>query len=265
MLKKMRVMIVEDRFLARDELKYLLSLHPDVEVVGECEDTASAWPLIEAGNIDGVFLDIDIETEGKRAGLDLAYRIDRLSLPRLPWLVFTTGYEEYALAAHQVRPFGYLVKPLDDAKVAQVLDKIRKTEQQHNALKPAPNRIEIRHKTVNRGETVWCIKYINPDEILYIQTNSYGNTVKVQMVQGEVLDGINLPLKRWKIDYDLPDFMQIHRSHLVNLSYVNGHKPDPFKIDGHNVTFRGCATELAVGKNYLDDLRKALSITATPH
>jgi two-component system LytT family response regulator/two-component system response regulator LytT len=60
MLKKMRIMVVEDRPLARDELKYLLSLHPDVEIADEFEDTASAWPLIEAGNIDGVFLDIDI-------------------------------------------------------------------------------------------------------------------------------------------------------------------------------------------------------------
>jgi len=257
MLKKMRVMIVEDRPLARDELKYLLSLHPDVEVAGACEDTASAWPLIEAGNIDGVFLDIDIETEGHRAGLDLAYRIARLSLPRLPWLVFTTGYEEYALAAHQVRPFGYLVKPLDDAKVAQVMDRIR-AEQQHNTLKLPRNRIEIRHKTINRDEAVWSIKYISPDEVLYIQANNNSNTVKVQLVNGEVLDGVYIALNRWKDDYDLSDFMQIHRSHLVNLTHVNGYRPDPFRVDGYNVTFRSCATELAVGRSYLDDLRKAL-------
>ena len=255
-MKKMRVMIVEDRPLARDELKYLLSLHPDVEVIAECEDTASAWPLIEAGHIDGVFLDIDIETEGTRAGLDLAYRIDRLALPRLPWLVFTTGYEDYALAAHHVRPFGYLVKPLDDAKVAQVLDRIRKA--QHNTGKPPLKRIEIKHKTMNRDEIVWCIKYINPDDILYIQTNNNGSTVKVHLVNGEMLDGVHLALNKWKAAYDLPDFMQIHRSHLVNLNHVNGHKPDPYRVEGHNVTFRGCAVELAVGKSYLDELLMAL-------
>jgi DNA-binding LytR/AlgR family response regulator len=253
----MRVMIVEDRFLARDELKYLLSLHPDVEVVCECEDTAIAWSLIKIGHIDGVFLDIDIETEGKRAGLDLAYRIDRLILPRLPWLVFTTGYEEYALAAHQVRPFGYLVKPLDDAKLAQVLDRIRKT-QLHTSLKPQLKRIEIKHKTVNRDESVWCIKYINPDDILYIQTNNNGNTVKVQLVNGDMLEGVHTALNRWKADYDLPDFMQIHKSHLVNLIYVNGLKPDPYRVEGQNVTFCSCSVELAVGRNYLDDLRKVL-------
>jgi DNA-binding LytR/AlgR family response regulator len=252
---KMRVIIVEDRPLARDELKYLLSLHPDVEVVGEFEDTAGAWPLIEAGNIDGVFLDIDIETEGQRAGLDLAYRIDHLALPRKPWLVFTTGYEEYALEAYQVDPSGYLVKPLDDAKMARMLDRIRR---KYKAINPPLNRIEIKHKTVSRGETVWCTKYIKPDEILYIQTNNNGNTVKVQLVQGEMLDGVNIALKKWKVDYDLPDLMQIHRSHLVNLNHVNGLKPAPFKAEGHDVTFRCCAAELAVGRNYLDDLHKAL-------
>ncbi len=158
-----------------------------------------------------------------------------------------------------------MVKPLDDAKLAQVLDRIRKAAQQHATLKPALNRIEVKHKIVNRGEIVWCTKYISSDEILYIQTNNNGGTGKVQLVQGEMLDGIHLALNRWKEDYDLPEFMQIHRSHLVNLNHVNGHKPDPFKIEGHNVTFRGCAMELAVSKSYLDDLRKELVNRNYPH
>ena len=255
-MKKMRVMIVEDRPLARDELKYLLSLHPDVETVGEFEDTASAWSLIETGPIDGVFLDIDIHSEGERAGLDLAYRIDRLGLPQKPWLVFTTGFKEFALEAHRVCPYGYLVKPLDDAKVTQVLDRIRK---QITKIQPPSPRIEIKHKTVSCGEPLWYTKYISPDEVLYIQTIKDSSTVKVQLVNGETLDGVNIPLYRWKEDYDLPDLMQIHRSHLVNLKHVNGHKADPFKAEGHNVTFRNSSAELAVGKSYLDALRKALA------
>jgi two-component system, LytTR family, response regulator len=174
----------------------------------------------------------------------------------LPWLVFTTGFEEYALAAHQVRPFGYLVKPLNDANVAIVLDKIRKVEH-HKALKQPQHRIEIRHRAMNRGETIWRTKYVCPDEILYIQTNN-DNTVKVKLMQGEILDGIHLPLSRWQVDYELPDFMQAHKNHLVNLKQVNGLKPDPFRVDGYSVTFRSCDTELAVGRSFLDDLRKAL-------
>lgn len=257
-----RVMIVEDRPLARDELNYLLSLHPGVEVVGAYEDTASAWPVIvaQAAYIDGVFLDIDIETEGRRAGLDLAYRMDRLALPKKPRLVFTTAFKEYALDAHEVRPFGYLLKPLDDAKVTRALNKIRGDIA---AIPAPPSRIEIKHKTVNRGETVWCIKYISPDEILYIQTNYDGNTVKVQLANGDVLDGVGITLKKWQEDYDLPGIMRIHKSHLVNLSHVNGHKPAPFKDEGHNVTFRDSDKEMPVGKTYLDGLLKALGRAST--
>ena len=254
MLKKMRVIIVEDRPLARDELKHLLlSRHPDVEIVGEFEDTASVWPRIETGHIDGVFLDIDIHSEGERAGLDLAYRIDRLGLPKKPWLVFTTGFKEHALEAHQVCPYGYLVKPLDDSKVAQVLDRIRLIQPP-----PPPPRIEIKPKTVSDGETVWYTKYVSPDEILYIQTIKDSNTVKVQLVNGEALNGVSIPLKKWIEDYDLPDLMQIHKSHLVNLKHADGLKPDPYRVEGYKVTFRGSDIEKAVSKRCLDELRRRL-------
>ncbi|MEI6544858.1 MAG: DNA-binding response regulator [Methylococcales bacterium] len=255
MLKKMRVIIVEDRELARDELKHLLSLHPDVEIVGEFEETASAQKIIEtqAKQIDGVFLDIDIQSEGERAGLNLAYRIDRLDLPKKPWIVFTTGFKEHALEAHLVGPYGYLVKPLDDTKLTQVLDRIRREITKNQPQ--LSSRIEIKHKSVSRGETLWCTKYINPKEILYIQSNNNGNTVRVQLINGDVLDGVNRALKDWQV----PGFMRIHKSHLVNLEHVNGHKPDAIKSECHNVTFRCSTIELAIGGNYLDDLRKALN------
>jgi DNA-binding LytR/AlgR family response regulator len=257
-------MIVEDRPEARKLLRYLLSLHPDVKIVGEFEDTDSALLTIKAeeGNIDGVFLDIDIHSEGERAGMDLAYRIDRLALPKKPWLVFTTGFKEFALEAHLVCPYGFLLKPLNNNKVTQVLDRIRKIPP------PPPPRIEINHITIIKGERVRCTKYVSPDEILYIKTNNNGNTVKVQLVQGEPLDGVSITLKKWMKDYDFPDLMQIHKSHLVNLKHVNGLKPDAIKSECHNATFRCSTTELAVGgnykdendksRNYLDDLRKAL-------
>jgi DNA-binding LytR/AlgR family response regulator len=102
------------------------------------------------------------------------------------------------------------------------------------------------------------IKYINPDEILYIQTNYDGNTVKVQLV-----NGVGITLKKWQEDYDLPGIMRIHKSYLVNLNPVNGHKPAPFKDEGHNVTFRDSDKEMPVGKTYLDGLLKALGRTNT--
>ncbi|PPC91532.1 MAG: hypothetical protein CTY34_03535 [Methylobacter sp.] len=127
-MKTINVVIVEDRPMARDELKYLLSLHADINVVGEFENTVSAWPLIASGRIDGVFLDINIATESDTAGLDLAYRIDRLPLANRPWIVFTTGYDEYEAKTKQIKHFGYLVKPLDEYKILPILNKVRQIQ-----------------------------------------------------------------------------------------------------------------------------------------
>lgn len=251
---KMRVLIVEDRPLARNELKYLLSLHPDVEVVAECEDTASAWVLIQAGNIDGVFLDIDIETESQRAGLDLAVRIDRLGLPKTPWIVFTTGFDEWALEAIQVRPFGYLVKPLGDAQLAQVLDKIRISERDVSPLKR--RLISVRYRKSIQGELMACTRYISPEEIVYVQAENGADYVRVKLVQGEKLDGVSVSLAKW--ESHVPELRRIHKSHLVNLQHVNGLQPDPFRVEGCNVTFTACAELLAVGRNHLKALQQDL-------
>ena len=247
---KIRVLIVEDRPLAREELRYLLSLHPDIEVAGECEDTATAWPLMQSGAFDGVFLDIDIETEGHRAGLDLAIRIDRAELAKQPWIIFTTGFENFALTAHQVRPFGYLVKPINDAELNQVLAKVRKIKPSTTSINK--QMIRIRHRKQIQGEIVTCIKYVTADEILYIQSENNTDKVKIKLIQGELLENVNIPLKNWLLD--LPKLIQIHKCQLVNIKLINGLNPDPFRIDGFKVTFKGFNDELAVGRTHLANL-----------
>jgi DNA-binding LytR/AlgR family response regulator len=84
-------MIVDDEYLARDELKNILKRrHPDFDVVAEAASAQEAWALLkDYPGIDGVFLDIHIQTENERAGLDLAYAINRLA--DAPWIVFVTG------------------------------------------------------------------------------------------------------------------------------------------------------------------------------
>ncbi len=257
MLNKIRVVIVEDSELARNELKYLLSLHPDVEVVGAFEDTASAWPVIATGEIDGVFLDIHIQTESERAGLDLAIKISNLPSQK-PWIVFTSIHDEHALEGYDVDALRFLIPPLTNKEVTRVLDKIRK-EYPRNTINPVPSRIEIRHKTIDRDEVIWCTKYVLEDDIRCIESNNNSNTTKVELVSGEILDGINKPLWKWLEEKELPNFQQIYKSCLVNLNHVDGIRPDPFKEDYcHVVTFRGSKHTLPISKKRLDDLRKTL-------
>ncbi|MGH8557090.1 MAG: LytR/AlgR family response regulator transcription factor [Methylococcales bacterium] len=132
MVSKHRVIIVEDEALARDELNAMLnSRHLDFEVVGAVENTARAWDLIQSHeNIEGLFLDIDIQTESPRAGLDFALNLQRLE--RKPWIIFVTGYRDHAIEAFQSFPVNYLIKPVDDVSMDRTLDWVRK-----NFPKPA--------------------------------------------------------------------------------------------------------------------------------
>ena len=248
---KMRVLIVEDRQLAREELQFMLSRHPDIEVVAECEDTASAWPLIETGQVDGVFLDIDIETEGERAGLDLALRIQNIRGTKQPWIVFTTGRDEWALDAHQVRPFGYLLKPLKDGDLAQVLDKIRQAGQD----KPvnAKRLVRIKYRKLIRGESLLSTKYVYADDIKYVRSDFGSDKVKVILASGEELSGVNETLAKWL--EKVPELTQIHKSHLVNLKYADGYQPDPFQVDSYQLTFACCDDLLAIGRKHIKNLQ----------
>lgn len=91
MVGKCAVVILDDEYWARGDLKNILKRrHPDFEVVAEAANSEETWAIIrERPDIDGVFLDIHIQTENERAGLDLAYGINRLA--RSPWIVFITG------------------------------------------------------------------------------------------------------------------------------------------------------------------------------
>ncbi|NOS89045.1 MAG: response regulator transcription factor [Methylococcaceae bacterium] len=248
-----RAIIVEDRASARNVLRKLLLRHPDVAVLGEYEDTASAWPVIEdpATRLDVVFLDIDIQTEGERAGMELAHRISRLKLPQKLGIVFTTAYEAPALEAHDVQPVGYLLKPIDDAKVCKVLDKIRLD--QPRDLPIVPPLIEIKHRTLQHGETVWCTRLVGLSEILYIQSDDA--TVKVHLRSDEVLEGVHRPLKNWHE----ADFMRVHNSYVANFSWVNGYKTNPFSVEGYKATFSGSAKDIPIGKTFEDRFFSALA------
>jgi DNA-binding LytR/AlgR family response regulator len=247
--------------LAREELKDILNRrHPDFEVIAESASAQDAWALIkENPQIEGVFLDIHIQTENERAGLDLAYAINRL--PRSTWIVFVTGHPQTAVEAHRLHPAHYLLKPLDNDKVDEALNWIR---QNHPVLRSLsdhrPKRIEIRHRIVNRfDERETHVEFIEPHEIVFVAKNSAANSLKIQLSQGSILDGVYGTIKEWEPKYPGFGFLQIHRSHLVNLNHVRSLRPRPGENEVYKVALKTSSCELAVGPEYLDVLREKMA------
>jgi DNA-binding LytR/AlgR family response regulator len=253
MVNKYRVIIVDDEPLARSELRQMLQgRHLDIEVVADVGSTAQAWALLQDdAAIDGLFLDINIQTESQRAGLDFALNLQRLSVK--PWIIFITGYREYALEAYQSFPVSYLVKPIDDASLERNLSRIRSHCQPVRAT--SSKRLAIRHRISDgHGEKSFCIEFVDPAEILYIQKNNGVNSVKIGLACGTVLDGVNATLREWQNH----GFFQVHRRNLVNLQQVRREMPRVGENTVYKIAFKNCAVELDVGPDYLPALNEAL-------
>lgn len=251
MKRKQRVVLIEDEYLARDELKDVLRRrHKDIEVVAEAETAEDGWRLIERGAIDGVFLDITLETENHRAGMDLAHGINTLAAP--PWIVFTTAHPEFAMEAHDVHPAHYLLKPLDDAKVAKALEEVRR----HHPATPEglPPIIEITHRIGgNRaGESRQALAYVDPrKELLYVCTTPDGSVLRMHLQGCRNLSGVTGPLRDWEDRLVPYGFDIIHRSYLVNRNFRDALQPHRIRDDARELTLKGgCPDRLPVSRNY---------------
>jgi two-component system response regulator LytT len=117
----LRVVIVDDERLARQELQYLLEGAGEIEVVGLGGNGIEAVELIASETPDVAFLDVQMP------GLDgfgVLKRLLELKL-KLPQVVFATAYDRYAVRAFEVNAVDYLLKPFDQVRVAQTLEKAR--------------------------------------------------------------------------------------------------------------------------------------------
>lgn len=117
----LRVIIVDDEALARQELQYLLESAGDVEVVAAGSNGIEAVDLIKTHKPDVVFLDVQMP------GLDGFGVLKKLleKKMKLPQVVFATAYDRYAVRAFEVNAADYLLKPFDRVRVGKTLEKAR--------------------------------------------------------------------------------------------------------------------------------------------
>jgi two-component system LytT family response regulator len=116
----MDVIIVDDEPTARRTLRECCSREPDLRVVGEYGDGNLALEAIQASPPDLLFLDIQIDTVN---GVTLARSLDP---ERLPFIVFVTAFDHYALEAFEVSATDYLLKPFDDERFRQTIARVRR-------------------------------------------------------------------------------------------------------------------------------------------
>ncbi len=117
---RLRALIVDDEPLARQRIADMLRGHSDVEVVGEIDNGNAAVDAVRSMKPDLVFL--DMQMPGK-TGLEV---VREVGVEHMPLTVFVTAYDKHALEAFEVAAVDYLVKPFDDERFEQALQRARR-------------------------------------------------------------------------------------------------------------------------------------------
>jgi two-component system LytT family response regulator len=130
-----RTILIDDEQPARERLKQLLAAHPDVAIVGEAGDGVQAAEAIGELTPDLVFLDIQMPGA---SGLDVAASLGQ---PR-PSVIFCTAFDQYAVDAFELSALDYLLKPVNRARLAAALDRVRAAAAAAAAATPRDRAIE---------------------------------------------------------------------------------------------------------------------------
>ena len=131
---KLKALIVDDEYPARQELRFMLENYSDtIQIVGEAANAHEAWELITALEYSILFLDIHMPGLN---GLELATRLQEHTQEagnKAPFIVFVTAYEEFALDAFGVNAVDYLLKPIDPKRFEKTLEKIFTLEEKRES------------------------------------------------------------------------------------------------------------------------------------
>lgn len=239
----MRALIVDDARLARQELATLLGAIADVELVGEADDVASAKAAVAALRPDVLFLDIQLPSG---TGFDVLDALDAA-----PCVVFTTAYDQYAVRAFEANALDYLVKPVEPARLAQALQRVRErlndtpTAATARTLLGPDERVFLRD-----GERCW---FVALTEISRIVVD--GNYSRVWFRDEHAL--LPRSLAALEARLDPAQFFRANRNTLVNLRHVRSIE---LSIgDGYLLTLKDGST-VEVSRRQARELRERLAL-----
>ena len=228
-----RVLIVDDEPAARSRIRRLLKDEPDVTVVGEASDGATAVSAATSLAPDVLFLDIQMPESD---GFDV---LERLPATRRPLVVFVTAYDQYALRAFDVHALDYLLKPFDAerfrASFARVRDRLAHDQRTDAQLVRSlvdelrSGRADLERLVKGEARHLERIMVRSSGKITFVKVadldwlEASGNYVRLHTARGSHL--IRETLSNLESRLDPRQFVRIHRSTIVNLDRVKEMQP----------------------------------------
>jgi two-component system, LytTR family, response regulator len=220
----MRAFLADDERAARARLRRLLDRHPQIEIIGEATNGLEAVEAIERLRPELLFLDVQMPG---LSGFEVLQGLSK-DIPR-PLTIFVTGFHEHALEAFRARAIAYLLKPIEEDHLQEMIERARRL------LDSEPSR-EQEHQKVDRllGEELPPMEQIvvrkanrvfllDPEEALFFYMDS--GIVRVRVENDTYW--VNYQLGELEQALVSRGFFRARRSSLVNLKRVKEVRSDP--------------------------------------
>jgi two-component system LytT family response regulator/two-component system response regulator LytT len=217
-----RVVVVDDEQLAREELCFLLQQHEGIEVVAQASNGVEALRVIDQFTPDLVFLDIQMPG---LTGFEVARRLVDQD-PATPALVFVTAFDRHAIEAFEINAVDYLLKPVDTARLGLAVQRARKRLEAEHASPDLNDRIaQIVRMVTTRGSRPEQVAVKVGERFLLVQSDDiiFASLIdeSINIVTSQVAGASNyrtLDELQARLDPDV--FWRVHRSHLVNINKI---------------------------------------------
>ena len=258
----LRVLIVDDEAPAREGLRIRLRREENVVVLGEYADAARALEAIAADPPDLLFLDIEMP------GMDGFTMLARSDKTVMPPVVFVTAHDEHAVRAFGVRALDYLLKPVEQERLHETLERVR---EHWAAVRKAELADRVRGIVTGDGTMKvestpqpalrtripirdgGSIHFVNADEIDWI--DAAGDSVKLRV--GKTSHMVRKSMGEMLAMLDQSRFIRIHRSTIVNVDRVRELQP---YFHGEYVVVLRDGVKLKLSRGHRDKLASLLGL-----
>ncbi|MCA7014239.1 LytTR family DNA-binding domain-containing protein [Dickeya dadantii] len=211
----MKAIIVEDEFLAQQELSWLVKQHSQIEVAAVFDDGLDVLKYLQDNRVDVIFLDINIPSLD---GVMLAKNISQFA--HKPLIVFITAYKNHAVEAFELEAFDYILKPYHETRIVGMLQKLEAAWQQQQLPTHSGSDNRPAPMTINLIKDKRII-VTNIHDIYYAE--SHEKLTFVYTRRDEFVMSMNIT----EFCSRLPEayFFRCHRSYCVNLSKIREIEP----------------------------------------
>jgi two-component system response regulator LytT len=213
-------LIVDDEQPARDELVFLLKGFPDVEIIGQGRNGLEAISMVRELNPRLVFLDVQMPGHD---GFGVIKRLLEKKTP-LPFFIFATAFDQYAVQAFEVNAIDYLLKPVAKPRLEKAIARVRRLLQTSDATsqkldrlvqmveqRPSGQKGKLVVRSANR------LFLVDSDEVIFASIEDGVISIVTREVEGQ---SNFRTVEELQANLDPQVFWRVHRSYLVNVNHI---------------------------------------------